>query len=75
MSGSKKPAVSTGDLLEPAIAGKISAIARLLTRAENAEEKDFETLSKLYRHTGKAHFVVIPSGVPGTVVNYRVVET
>ena len=53
------------DLVQPALEGKFSAIARLLTRAENGGEEVFEALGKIYRHTGKAHIVGL-TGVPGS---------
>jgi len=65
MSSSANVPVSSLDLLEPAMAGRLPAIARLLTRAESGAEEVYEALSELYRHTGKAHVVGI-TGVPGS---------
>ena len=53
------------DLVKPALDGKVVAIARLLTRAENGGDEVFEALGQIYRHTGRAHVVGI-TGVPGS---------
>ena len=53
------------DLVQPALDGKVVAVARLLTRAENGGDEVFEALGEIYRHTGRAHIVGI-TGVPGS---------
>jgi LAO/AO transport system kinase len=52
-------------LVAPVLAGKISAIARLLSRAERGADEVLEALEEIYRHAGKAHVVGI-TGVPGS---------
>ena len=59
------PPVPSLELVQPALAGKVMAIARLLTRAENGTEEVFEALGEIYRHTGKAHIIGL-TGVPGS---------
>ena len=59
------PQVPSLELVQPALAGKVVAIARLLTRAENGTEEVFEALGEIYRHTGKAHIIGL-TGVPGS---------
>ena len=57
--------VPSTDLIKPALAGKVAAIARLLTRAENGADEVLDALGEIYRHTGGAHIVGI-TGVPGS---------
>ncbi len=59
------PPVPSLELVQPVLAGKVAAIARLLTRAENGTEEVFEALGEIYRHTGKAHIVGL-TGVSGS---------
>lgn len=53
------------DLMDRVLQGDTAAIARLLSRAEAAEEECRGALGELYRHTGRAHIVGI-TGVPGS---------
>ncbi len=57
--------ISSVKLVEPVLAGKVAAIARLLTHAENGGEELHDALAEIYRHTGKA-MVVGVTGVPGS---------
>jgi LAO/AO transport system kinase len=45
--------------------GKVSAIARMISRAELAVDDIAEALAEIHRHTGRAHIVGI-TGVPGS---------
>jgi LAO/AO transport system kinase len=45
--------------------GKLSAIARLISRAEAAPDEAREALAEIHRHTGRGHIVGI-TGVPGS---------
>jgi len=65
MSTVERRAAPSRELVAPVLAGKIPAIARLLSRAENGAEEVLEALEELYRHAGKAHIVGI-TGVPGS---------
>lgn len=65
MSLVKRKAVSSRELVAPVLEGKISAIARLLSRAESGADEVLEALEEVYRHAGKAHIVGI-TGVPGS---------
>ena len=65
MSLVKRKAVSSRELVAPVLEGKISAIARLLSRAESGADEVMEALEEVYRHAGKAHIVGI-TGVPGS---------
>ena len=57
--------VASIDLVEPILGGRVSAIARLMSRAEAGGEECQAALGEIYRHTGKAHIVGI-TGVPGS---------
>ena len=57
--------VSSIDLVESVLGGRVSAIARLMSRAEAGGEECQAALGEIYRHTGKAHIVGI-TGVPGS---------
>ncbi len=57
--------VASIDLVEPILGGRVSAIARLISRAEAGGEECQAALGEIYRHTGKAHIVGI-TGVPGS---------
>jgi LAO/AO transport system kinase len=52
-------------LVADVLAGKPSAIARLISRAESGADEAAEALAEIHRHTGKAHIVGI-TGVPGS---------
>ncbi len=65
MSATAGRAVPSRELVAPVLAGKISAIARLLSRAESGADEVLEALEEIYRHAGKAHVVGI-TGVPGS---------
>lgn len=52
-------------LVEDVRKGKVSAIARLISRAEAAPDEAREALAAIHRHTGRAHIVGI-TGVPGS---------
>ena len=52
-------------LVADVLAGKPSAIARLISRAETGADEVREALAEIHRHTGKAHIVGI-TGVPGS---------
>jgi LAO/AO transport system kinase len=65
MSATAGRAVPSRELVAPVLAGKISAIARLLSRAERGADEVLEALEEIYRHAGKAHVVGI-TGVPGS---------
>jgi LAO/AO transport system kinase len=64
MSAPRRPVPSL-DLVAPVLAGKIAAIARLLSRAELGADEVMAALEEIYRHTGNAHIVGI-TGVPGS---------
>ncbi len=65
MSATAGRAVPSRELVAPVLAGKISAVARLLTRAESGADEVLEALEEIYRHAGNAHVVGI-TGVPGS---------
>jgi LAO/AO transport system kinase len=52
-------------LVEDVRRGKVSAIARLISRSEAAPDEAREALAEIHRHTGRAHIVGI-TGVPGS---------
>ncbi len=52
-------------LVADVLAGKPSAIARLISRAESGGDEAGEALAEIHRHSGKAHIVGI-TGVPGS---------
>ena len=52
-------------LVEDVCRGKVSAIARLISRSEAAPDEAREALAEIHRHTGRAHIVGI-TGVPGS---------
>jgi LAO/AO transport system kinase len=58
-------AAPSTDLVAQVLAGKPSAIARLISRAESGSDEASEALAEIHRHTGKAHIVGI-TGVPGS---------
>ena len=58
-------AVPSLDLVPGVLAGETRAIARLLTRAEAAEDEGRPALDAIFRHAGRAHVVGI-TGVPGS---------
>lgn len=53
------------DLIPPALAGDLRAIARLISRAEAGGPDYANATAKIYRQAGKAHVVGI-TGVPGS---------
>jgi LAO/AO transport system kinase len=57
--------VSSLALVEDVRKGKVSAVARLISRAEATPEEASEALAEIHRHTGRAHIVGI-TGVPGS---------
>jgi LAO/AO transport system kinase len=57
--------VASSDLVTPALAGDVRAIARLLTRAENPTAESRPAFDALYARAGRAHVVGI-TGVPGS---------
>ena len=58
-------AVPSLDLVPGVLAGEMRAIARLLTRAEAADDEGRPALDAIFRHAGRAHVVGI-TGVPGS---------
>jgi LAO/AO transport system kinase len=52
------------DLVPLVLEGRVSAIARMISRAEAAYPEAAEALAEIYRHAGRAHVVGI-TGVPG----------
>ena len=60
-----RAAIPSLDLVEPVLAGKARAIARMISRAEGGEAECRPALEEIYRHTGRAHVVGI-TGVPGS---------
>ena len=65
MSAVTRQRVSSLDLVAPVLAGKITAIARLMSRVESGGEEVMGALEEIYRHAGKAHIVGI-TGVAGS---------
>ena len=61
----RRNVISSLELVGPVLAGKTSAVARLLTRAEDGTEEVQDALAEIYRHTGKAVIVGV-TGVPGS---------
>jgi LAO/AO transport system kinase len=57
--------VSSLALVEDVRKGKVSAVARLISRAEATPEEASEALAEIHRHTGRARIVGI-TGVPGS---------
>ena len=57
--------VASSDLVAPALAGDVRAIARLLTRAENPTAESRPAFDAVYARAGRAHVVGI-TGVPGS---------
>ncbi len=57
--------MSDNALVDEVLAGKRSALARLITMIENQDPAAVDVLSKLYRHTGHAHIIGI-TGPPGS---------
>jgi len=58
-------ALSDNALVDEVLAGKRRALARLITMIENQDPAAVDTLSKLYKHTGRAHIIGI-TGPPGS---------
>lgn len=56
--------VPSNELVAGVLAGRVLAIARMISRAEAGYDEAAEALAELYRHGGKAHIVGI-TGVPG----------
>lgn len=52
------------ELVPEILAGNVSAVARMITRAEAGYPEAARALADIYTHTGKAHIVGI-TGVPG----------
>ncbi len=65
MSAAPPRPVPSLDLVAPVLAGRITAIARLLSRAELGAGEVMGALEEVYRHTGKAHIIGL-TGVPGS---------
>lgn len=57
--------ISSLDLVERVRSGRLSAIARLISRAEGDPDACADALAEIHRHTGNAHIVGI-TGVPGS---------
>ncbi|HEY7902844.1 MAG TPA: methylmalonyl Co-A mutase-associated GTPase MeaB [Casimicrobiaceae bacterium] len=66
--------VASSDLVAPALAGDVRAIARLLTRAENPSAESRQAFDALYARAGRAHVVGI-TGVPGSGKSTLVART
>ena len=62
MSCARLPSLALVDDVQK---GKVSAVARLISRAETASEEAAEALAEIHRRTGRAHIVGI-TGVPGS---------
>jgi LAO/AO transport system kinase len=58
-------AVPSLELVPGVLAGQTRAIARLLTRAEAADDEGKPALEAIFRHAGRAHVLGI-TGVPGS---------
>ena len=58
-------AVPSVDLVAGVLAGETRAIARMLTRAESADDEGKPALEAIFRHAGRAHVIGI-TGVPGS---------
>ncbi len=56
--------VPSMDLVPLVLEGRVSAIARMISRAEAAYPEAAQALAEIYRHAGRAHVVGI-TGVPG----------
>jgi LAO/AO transport system kinase len=54
----------SADFVPEVLAGNVSAIARMMSRAEAGYEEAAPALADIYKHTGRAHIVGI-TGVPG----------
>ena len=65
MTAAAVPFVASSDLVAPALAGDVRAIARLLTRAEHATAESRAAFDAIYARAGRAHVVGI-TGVPGS---------
>ncbi len=52
-------------LVDEVRAGKLSAVARLISRVESDPDEARAALAEIYKHTGRAHIVGI-TGVPGS---------
>ena len=59
------PSNALSELVAAALAGKIAAIGRLLSRVEEGGDDALVALTALYPHTGRAHVVGL-TGVPGS---------
>ncbi|RFC68671.1 MULTISPECIES: methylmalonyl Co-A mutase-associated GTPase MeaB [Mesorhizobium] len=63
--GTARPAYRASmDLVGEVREGRVSAIARMISRAESGHSEAAAALAEIYRHTGRAHIVGI-TGVPG----------
>jgi LAO/AO transport system kinase len=56
--------VPSTDLVPQVLEGRVSAIARMISRAESAYPEAADALAEIYRHAGRAHVIGI-TGVPG----------
>ena len=65
--------IASKDLVKGVLDGQVSAIARLITRAEAGEEGADDALGEIYKRTGNAHVVGI-TGVPGSGKSTLVAE-
>ena len=65
--------IASKDLVKGVLDGQVSAIARLITRAEAGEEGSDAALGEIYKRTGNAHVVGI-TGVPGSGKSTLVAE-
>jgi len=65
--------VASEKLVKGVLEGQISAIARLITRAEAGEESAEAALADIYKLTGNAHIVGV-TGVPGSGKSTLVAE-
>lgn len=57
--------VPSMDLIDRIAAGEISAIGRLMSRAESGSSEAREALAQIYKRAGRAHVIGI-TGVPGS---------
>jgi LAO/AO transport system kinase len=62
MSSARLPSLA---LVKDVQKAKVSAVARLISRAEITPEEAEEALAEIHRHTGRAHIIGI-TGVPGS---------
>jgi len=66
-------AISSQELVKGVFEGRISAIARMITRAESGDKDSEEALGQIYKASRNAHIVGI-TGVPGSGKSTLVAE-